>query len=350
MIVDMPDTTVGDLSRTLLGLREDAGAMALSRVFTLVVLTSQAEEERALSVAQEATRQHPSRILGVVHGSTRGGGRIDGQIRVGGDAGASEMVVMRLTGELTEHSEAVVLPLLLADSPVVAWWPGGCPGDVSAHPIGRIARRRITDAEHTGDPGASIADRAATYSPGDSDLVWTRTTRWRGLLAAALDQAPFEPVTRVCVTGGHDSASADLLAAWLASALKCDVVRARTSAGTGLVSVRLERRSGPIDLVRPDGLTATLEQPGRPPRKIVLPRRQEGECLADELSHLGEDDAYGRALRDGIPLLANAAMPAAEAIAAGIAPATEESRALAARIAREASAHRTSLSEGDQAP
>lgn len=340
MIVDMPDTSVGDLAAMLLRLRQDVGAMALSRVFTLVVHSTEADAERALAVAQEATRQHPCRIVGVVRGPARGRGNLDGQIRVGGDAGASEMVVMRVTGELTEHTEAVVLPLLLADSPIVAWWPGVSPDNVSEHPIGRIARRRITDAEHTGDPCGSIRDRATTYAPGDSDLVWTRTTRWRGLLAAALDQPPFEPVTGVIVAGGHDSASADLLAAWLGSSLACPVVRARTAAGSGLISVRLQRRSGAVDLVRPDGTVATLEQPGQPPRRLVLPRREEAECLADELSHLGEDDAYAATLRKGIPLLADAGMPAAEAVAAGLAPDPEESRALARSISRQAQARR----------
>ncbi|GAB49095.1 glucose-6-phosphate dehydrogenase assembly protein OpcA [Mobilicoccus pelagius] len=332
MIVDMPDTSVGDLSRKLLELRHGVGAMALSRVFTLVVVTTPQDEERALAVAETATRQHPSRIVAVVRGSARGKDRIDGQIRVGGDAGASEMVVLRLSGDLTEHGEAVVLPLLLADSPVVAWWPGECPEDVSAHPIGRIARRRITDAEHTPSPSDEIRRRAATYAPGDSDLVWTRTTRWRGLLAAALDLPPYEPVTRVCVTGAYDSASADLLAAWLGAALSCDVVRARTEAGTGLVSVRLDRRSGPVDLVRPDGLVATLEQPEQPARRLVVARREEAECLADELSHLGEDDVYARTLHRGIPLLEGAALPAKEAVEKGTAPSPDASRALARRL------------------
>lgn len=341
MILDLPNTSVPALTAALREQRDRVGAMALSRVFTLAILTSSAEEQRALDVAQEATRQHPARIISVVHGRSGGDGRIDGQIRLGGDAGASEMVVLRLSGELTEHSASVVLPFLLPDCPVVAWWPGGCPGDVSAHPIGAIARRRITDAEHTADPGASIVERSRHYSPGDTDLTWTRTTRWRGILAAALDQAPYEQVRRVCVIGGTDSAAADLLTAWLGERLHCPVVRARTVAGSGLVGVRMERASGPIDLVRPDGHVATLVQPGQPERRVPLSRRQEAECLADELSSLGADDAYGRALVDGVPLLADAGMPAGEAVTAGHAPSVDEARALSARLADEADRRRT---------
>ena len=92
----------------------------------------------------------------------------------------------------------------------------------------------------------------------------------------------------------------DLLAAWLAQTLKCQVTRARTRAGTGMVSVRLERRGGDIDLVRPDGVVATLVQPGQPVRRITLSRRQLAECLADELRRLDPDEIYAETLTKGL--------------------------------------------------
>ncbi len=303
MIVDLPATTVGAVSKKLVQLREDVGAMALGRVLTLVIVVAEGEEEGALRVAEDATHQHPSRIICVVSGNRRGSNRIDAQIRVGGDAGASEVVVLRLYGELTKHGESVVLPLLLADSPVVAWWPFKAPRNVAQDPIGRLAKRRITDAEHAPDPCKAIAVRAKTYVPGDTDLVWTRTTKWRGLLAAALDQPPYEQVTGVTVTGGLDSASTDLLAAWLGTYLDAPLTRERTQIGTGLVSARLDRESGPVSLDRPDGVVAVLEQVGQPPRSIALNRRSDTECLADELARLDPDEVYERTLRDGLPRL-----------------------------------------------
>src|SRR5215207_9174063 len=106
--------------------------MALSRVLTLIVVVDDDDAEAAIDVANTATRQHPSRILVVVLGSKRGAARLDGQIRVGGDAGASEVVVLRLYGALASHGRAVVTPLLLADSPIVAWWPVEGPRTPSA--------------------------------------------------------------------------------------------------------------------------------------------------------------------------------------------------------------------------
>ncbi len=300
MIVDLPNTTVGAIGKRLLALRDDVGAMALSRVLTLVVVTDDEDADAALQTASQATRQHPSRIVALIAGNRRGASRLDGQIRVGGDAGASEIVVCRLYGELTRHGDSVLLPLLLADSPIVAWWPYRAPVDVADDPVGRLAQRRITDAEHATSPIRALTSRAEHYQPGDTDLVWTRTTKWRALLAASLEQPPYESVTSASVTGGADSASTDLLAGWLAESLRCPVERTRTAAGTGLLGVRMNRETGPIELVRPDGTVATLTAPGQPVRRQVLARRADAECLSDELARLDADEVYQRVLLAGL--------------------------------------------------
>lgn len=337
MIVDLPATSVSAVSKKLLALREDVGAMALSRVLTLIAVTDDAHVEETLEVASAATRQHPSRIVVVVSSNRRGASRLDGQIRLGGDAGASEVVVLRLYGELAGHGDSVVLPLLLADSPIVAWFPYSTPKSPSTDPIGRLAQRRITDSEHAPDPSRNIHALAKVYAGGDSDMVWTRTTKWRGVLAAALDLPPYESVTSAAVTGGLDSASTDLLAAWLAAYLGCPVTRVRTPANTGLVSVRLERPSGNVDLVRPDGLVATLAQPGQPTRRLALARRHDAECLSDELTRLDPDEVYERVLVKGLPLCTKRTMPAHEAVEKGIAPSAEEARQVARTVARQTS-------------
>lgn len=336
MIIDLPATTVQDVARKLIGVREDVGAMALSRVLTLIIVTDEQQAERSLAVAGDATRQHPSRIVCLVTGNRRAADRIDAQIRVGGAAGASEVVVLRLYGELTRHGESVVLPLLLADSPIVAWWPFEGPKNAATDPIGALASRRITDAEYSANPTKTIQDRARTHVAGDTDLTWTRSTKWRGLLAAALDQPPYEQVDSVVVTGGLDSATTDLLGAWLGTYLDAPVTRARTPAGAGLISVRLERASGPVDLVRPDGTIATLEQVGQPVRRLALPRRTDAECLADELARLDADEVYSRTLRDGLGRLSpRRRVPAAKAAEQGQAPSVDESRAAAQSMSRQ---------------
>lgn len=342
MITDLPDTTTKDISKTLVRLRNQVGAMALGRVLTLVVVINDVEAQRAIEVATHASRQHPCRIIVVIAGDRRGKKRLDAQIRLGGDAGASEVVVLRLYGPLANHGPSVVVPLLLPDSPIVAWWPGEGPADVGRDPIGAMAQRRITDAAQHRNCRLTLKKRAATYTPGDTDLAWTRITRWRGLLAAALDQPPYQQVTGAVVAGAPDSPSSDLLAAWLADRLRIPVRRVSTPAGSGITSVRLERESGPIDLVRPGDVVATLSQPGQPDRRISLPRRELPECLADELRRLDPDDIYADSLLNGLEQLSPARQSAAQAAKAGVAPDPEASRRLAARLGRDESAQNAS--------
>jgi glucose-6-phosphate dehydrogenase assembly protein OpcA len=340
VIVDLPSTSTQAVSKKLVRLRNDVGAMALGRVLTLIIVVDESDADEAIEAANDASRQHPCRIIALVSGNKRGTSRLDAQIRVGGDAGASEVVVLRLFGPLVDHGDSVVTPLLLPDSPVVAWWPKAAPHPVSTDPIGRMAQRRITDAAEARNPHKEMDYRAQTYKPGDTDLAWTRVTLWRGLLAAALDQPPFEPVVGATVTGGSDSPSTDLLAGWIAQMLKCPVKRARTRAGSGMISVRLERRSGDVDLVRPDGNVATLTQAGQPVRRIGLARRGLAECLADELRRLDPDEIYAQALTKGLAKVSQGrSTTASKAVARGEAPSVEEATRQADRLAREARKH-----------
>lgn len=307
MILDLPDTTTAAVGRKLVSLRNEVGAVALGRVLTLIIVADETQAaNEAIESANDASRQHPCRIIALLSGNKSGTSRLDAQLRVGGDAGASEVIVLRTRGPLVGHGNSVVVPLLLPDSPVVAWWPKSAPSDVSASAIGQMAQRRITDAAEVTNPQAELHRRADSYQPGDTDLAWTRITLWRGLLAAALDQPPYEPVIAATVTGASDSPSVDLMAGWLAEALRCPVTRGRTSAGTGMTSVHLERRSGNIDIVRPHGSVATMAQPGQPVRRITLGRRELAECLADELRRLDPDEIYQLALTKGLARLASA--------------------------------------------
>ncbi len=313
MIVDMPDTTTGQVARKLVEMREAGGAVALGRVMTLVIATEDGPAEAAIRAANEASREHPCRVIAVVRGNRRGSSRLDAQVRVGGDAGASEVIVLRLWGPLSEHGDSVVVPFLLPDAPIVAWWPGTAPDRPAEDPIGRMAQRRITDAAAHPRPPKALEQRASGYVEGDTDLAWTRVTLWRGLLAAALDQPPYEPVTGVTVTGGSDSPSADLLAAWLGLYLDSPVTRTRSAPGTGLISVTLERASGPVELARPDGNVATLSQPMQPQRRIALAARADKDCLAEELRRLDPDEVFEEVLVRGLPLLGRSAAARAKA-------------------------------------
>jgi glucose-6-phosphate dehydrogenase assembly protein OpcA len=190
MIVDLPNTTTSQISKTLVKVREEGGAVALGRVLTLIISTAIGDEEEAIEAANDASREHPMRVLVVSTGrdvASVDAARVDAQIRVGGDAGASEVVVVRAYGDAADDTESLIMGLLLPDAPVVAWWPGHAPESVSRSAIGRIAQRRITDAAASPDPLTAVTALAGTYEPGDTDFAWTRLTLWRAQLAAVLE-------------------------------------------------------------------------------------------------------------------------------------------------------------------
>jgi glucose-6-phosphate dehydrogenase assembly protein OpcA len=298
VIIDLPSTTTSLVNQKMVELRERGGAVALGRVLTLVIVAEDDERlEEAIDAANEASREHPSRVIVVAKGSRTAAPRIDGQIRVGGDAGASEVIVLRLYGALATQGQSAVVPLLLPDAPIVTWWPGAGPKAPAQDPLGSIAQRRITDSAAARGPIRILSTRAKAYEPGDTDLAWTRLTHWRAQLVSALDLPPYEKLTGATVTGEGDSPSTELLAGWLADYLNVPVKRVKTSSAQGIVSVSLERRSGAIELHRPDGRVGTLTQPGQPTRRISLQRRNTTDCLIEELRRLDPDEVYECALR-----------------------------------------------------
>jgi len=152
-------------------------------VLNLVIVTDDgAHTEKAIDAANDASREHPCRVIVVARGARRAAPRLDAQIRVGGDAGASEVIVLRLYGPLADQGAGCVIPLLLPDTPVVAWWPFEAPAVPAKDPIGVLASRRITDAANQKNPLRALNQRKASYVAGDTDLAWTRLTNWRAEL------------------------------------------------------------------------------------------------------------------------------------------------------------------------
>ncbi|WP_066519144.1 glucose-6-phosphate dehydrogenase assembly protein OpcA [Curtobacterium ammoniigenes] len=308
MKIDLPNTNVSKIQRALVRIREEGGAVALGRVLTLIIATGLGREEEAIEAANEASREHPMRVIIVSsnEGDLASPGRLDAQIRVGSDAGASEVIVLRAYGETAIDEEGLVTGLLLPDAPVVAWWPERAPVKPAESALGRIAQRRITDAANQRDPAEAIRALGDSYEPGDTDFAWTRLTLWRNQLAAALDQPPYEPVTAVEVSGASDSPSTLLLAAWLQLRLEVPVTvvtSPRATGSSGIHGVKLVRPSGTIELERSLVNVATLSQPGQPTHQLSLPRRNLRDCLAEELRRLDPDVLFGDVVRYGVQQL-----------------------------------------------
>ncbi|MEV5362282.1 glucose-6-phosphate dehydrogenase assembly protein OpcA [Streptomyces cellulosae] len=300
MKIDLTDTTASEINKALVRGRRAIGTPAVGMVLTMVIVTDEENAYDAIKAAEEASHEHPSRTLVVIKRHARNPrerthSRLDAEVRVGSEAGTGETVVLRTYGEVSEHADSVVLPLLLPDAPVVVWWPADAPENPSKDPLGALGQRRITDLYAAEDPMAALRTRERAYAPGDTDLAWTRLTLWRSMLAAALDQAR-TTVTSATVEAEAENPAAELLARWLKARLRVPVDRVVT-AGPAVTAVRLGTENGEIVIDRPEGPLATLTLPGQPPRRLALKVRSTAELIAEELRRLDADEMYAVALR-----------------------------------------------------
>lgn len=307
MIIDLPNTTTGHISKALVKLRDEGGATALGRVLTLVVDSEQNLTESAITAANEASGEHPMRVIVISRPQNDvqdGEPGLHAQIRVGGDAGASEVIVLEPVGESNHHDESLITGLLLPDAPVVAWWRDSAPEKVSKSSLGHLSSRRITDSKTATDVRGRLLQLSATYTPGDTDLSWTRITNWRAQLAAALDQPPYFPVNLIEVAHEDNSPAAFLLAAWLGYQLNAPVKRyhaAEASHFGGIHGVRLHRSIGVVKLERISKHAVRLTQPNHPVQEITLTRRDLSDCIAEELRRLDPDLLYGEIITKAMP-------------------------------------------------
>jgi glucose-6-phosphate dehydrogenase assembly protein OpcA len=294
MTIDLTDTTTSAILDALAQARRRLGGPASGMVLTLIIVTTEAEQYEAVRAASHAGREHPSRILAVISPRRpKAESRLDAEIRVG-ETGPGEIILLRMYGPLGQHADSVVAPLLAPDVPVVTWWPDEAPPSPSGDPLGAVAQRRVTDAASSDTPREMLLTLAKAYHPGDTDLSWTRSTPWRTLLAATLDQ-PYPELLSGEVLAEPANPTADLIAAWLALRLGIQVQRG-DSGGPGITDVSFHTPDGRVAISRPDGRTATLTWPGRPDRRVALHRRDTDDLVAEELRRLEPDEVYAETL------------------------------------------------------
>lgn len=307
MIIELKDTTSSRVASRLVLVREEGGVVALGRVLTLIVLANGRENvEKAIATANVASREHPSRVI-VINTATSGDADgLDAEIRVGGDAGASEVVVLHPRGGAVVDQDTLVTPLLLPDTPIVAYWVGATPENPSAEPVGRMAQRRITDlisaitdTESSHKARDCFAALGANYRPGDTDLSWARITTWRALIAAELDGAS-SALQSIEVYGAPDRPSMYLLGGWLRARLGIPV-HVHESSRIHITELDLNFADGPVRITRPEGeIVATIARVGHPDERTNLPPRTDTDCLMEELRRLDPDETYAAALAHAV--------------------------------------------------
>ncbi len=293
MRTELTDTTASAVRNALMRACQQMGGLTKGVVLNLIVMTDEAEQYDAMKAASQVGREHPCQVLGVIARKPSGPRRLDSEIAVGENS-PGQQVLLRIYGELNEHVDSVITPLLVADTPVVIWWPGRAPAAPASDPLGLLGQRRITDVARNDAPRERLLQLAAGYRPGDTDLAWARTTTWRSLLAATLDR-PQGEIFEATVAAEQDNPSAELMVAWLAGRLGVPV-RREISGGPGVTEVHFVTDGGKIVISRLDGRNATLSRPGEPDRYVALHRRDLADLLAEELRRLDPDEVYGEAL------------------------------------------------------
>jgi len=300
------DTTGSEVVRELTAARRRDG-MTSGLALTLIAVVGERPGSRSTPVkevedaATVSAAMHPCRLLVVTRpagGHDHTPDRLDAEIVVGGRLGPCEAVIMRMQGRLALHADSVVIPLIAADVPVVTWWHGVPPEQISADPLGVVAGRRITDVAQAPDPVAALRQRALDYAAGDTDLAWTRITGWRALLAGALDAAGNGawPPRAITIEAPPEDVSALLLAGWLQARLGTQPVLRQETGASALAAVAVTLADGAQIEITRHGNTAVLRHTGHEERRLPLLTRSLGDLLAEELRRLDPDELYAAAL------------------------------------------------------
>jgi glucose-6-phosphate dehydrogenase assembly protein OpcA len=295
-MIRLEDTSGSAVVAAIAAERHRQGSPTTGMVLTMLILSDEEMQSDATSAAVTAAREHPMRIVTLIPRPGRAAPTLDAEIAVGGDDGPGEVAVLRLRGELSHHANSVAVPLLLPDTPVVAFWPSNAPDIPADDPIGKHAQRRITDSATCEDPLAGLAERARGYRPGDTDLAWSRLTPWRSIIASAFDR-PVKDVQRARIVAETGNPSAALLRVWLMQRLTIQV-SIDWDSNPGISSVAFDTAHGELSITRTDRINAILKRPDSPDASIYLPRRDLATLLSEELKRLDPDDVYGAVIRE----------------------------------------------------
>jgi glucose-6-phosphate dehydrogenase assembly protein OpcA len=218
-------------------------ALAPARVLNLVVVVDRSWKGEIANRLERVGRYHASRTILCAVEDNRD--TLDAvAVMSYEDAPSGGIGVMRETVEIDmgpEHLsglETIVDPIVIAELPTVLWCPHGHQEAVT-HLRG-LTDVMLLDSDDLPDADDGLA--RAEDELGSSyvvDLAWLRTTPWRERLAAAFDP-PARRASLASIDGftvrhqSSSTASALLLAGWLASRLHWDIRPLVSMNGAGL--------------------------------------------------------------------------------------------------------------------
>ena len=280
------DVRLGAVESALAELR---GATALqggppnirTSVMTHIAWVPEEWRDQARQALAGMAERHPSRTILLEPKPDSGKNQIDATVTLesytvpgSGRSICSEIIALELQGTRAKAPASIVEPLLISDLPVFIRWRGEPPwGSPELDQLVRVVDRLVVDSTEWDDLPypyrrlVELFDRTAV-----SDIAWSRTSRWRALLASLWPG--IADVASIRVHGTQ--AQANLLEGWLRSRLGRDDI--------ALEIDERERLEG-IDL---DGKPAPFP-PGDPPSP--------SDVLSDELDRFTRDPVYEAAVR-----------------------------------------------------
>jgi hypothetical protein len=250
-------------------------------VMTHIAWVPEEWRDQARKALAGMAERHPSRTIILEPKPDAGKNRIDATVTLesytvpGSERSiCSEVISLELQGTRAKAPASIVEPLLISDLPVFLRWRGEPPwGSPELDQLVRVVDRLVVDSTEWDDLPypyrrlVELFDRTAV-----SDIAWSRTSRWRALLASLWPG--IADVASIRVHGTQ--AQANLLEGWLRSRLGRDDI--------ALEIDERERLEG-IDL---DGKPAPFP-PGDPPSP--------SDVLSDELDRFTRDLVYEAAVR-----------------------------------------------------
>jgi glucose-6-phosphate dehydrogenase assembly protein OpcA len=303
-----------NLSKETMGDAADGALRACS--MTLVALTEECDDVAELGETIAALMpEYPARVIVV---RLRGAGERMLSERVSAQCWmpfgqhrkvCCEQVEIVATDAALADIPSVVLPLAVADLPLILWCR--CPrilGMPDFQPIAAMAQRVLLDSSRLPDPRATlqrIADRSAR-GVLIGDFSWTRLTRWREVLSQVFENrenlAELTKITKVTVTTTAETpVNAWYLGAWVMDALASAGIHPEfqmTREGEG--------QPGKLRSIQLTGSDFSAELVRRGSRLIVttgglaycnhLPQSTEYSLLAEELRIVGHDPIFEQTL------------------------------------------------------
>jgi hypothetical protein len=279
------DVRLADVDRAIAQLRAAtvtaSGQPSLrTSVMTHIAWVPEGWVDPARAALSGMAERHPSRAILLLPEPNAGADGIDATVSLEcyavpgvGREICSEVIELRLRGLRAKAPASIVEPLLISDLPVFLRWRGEPPwGAQELDQLVGVTDRLIVDSTEWDDLPFPYRKLSELFEQtAVSDIAWSRTSRWRTLLASLWPGVAGVGTVRVTGT----SAQALLIAGWLRSRLGRDDIE--------LEHVESRRLEG-IEL---DGKPLQFP-PGDPP----IP----SDVLSDELERYTRDPIYEAAV------------------------------------------------------